>query len=168
MVLLGLTRAVACKKPIFKKTTAKITFDQLFSHSNNNITKDFKCDSCGYNNEKLETKTFYNFDQTVYLILRIELCLNSYCFLDHIKITDFNPDRIKIPGAYHYFRLMTAILFYPYDINQPKNGGHYTCLKRIENSREWIEIDDLKASAKIYPEFVMYLSNVYILVLEKI
>ena len=169
IVLLGLTRAVACNKPILRKKKVKITFDQLFTHNKNNITTDFKCDNCGHTNNNLNTKTFYDFNQTLYLVVRIELSCNDIFFLDHVKIIKFNPDRVKIPNSNYFFRVMTAILFYPNDIDQPrKSGGHYTCLKRIENSSEWIEIDDLKNTEQIYTEFVKNLSNVYILVLEKL
>ena len=157
------------KRPNAKKTNVKIKFDQLFTHNNNNFTTDFKCDSCNFLNKKLNTSTLYDFDQTKYLIVRIELSLNNFYFLDNVKITDFNPDFIKIPGSETIFYVKTAILYYPNNINHPRtSGGHYTCLKRIENSCEWIEIDDLKSSGNISPYFIKNLANVYILVLEKI
>ena len=168
VVLLGLTRLVAINKQSYKPKDVKIKFDQLFTHKNNNIINDYKCETCGHKNKELKSTTFYNFEKTKYLIIRIEICFKNH-FLNNVKITDFNPDYIKIPGSNSFFRLMTAILFYPNDVNNPRtSGGHYTCLKRVEKNKEWIEIDDLKSSAKIFPQFSKNFENVYILVLEKI
>ena len=96
------------------------------------------------------------------------MTLNEFTLLDNVKIIDFNPDFVSIPGSENYFYLQSAIMFYPTNSDRPRAGGHYTCIQRVDNCCDWIEIDDITQSIKIYDQFPKYMSNVYLLILVKV
>ena len=154
---------MAWKSPEKIKKTVYIKFVDLFI---DHYFSDYKCEHCNRKNEKLPTKVFYNFDQTRYCLIRIEPTLNITYYLNNVKITDFNPDFLQIPGSDCTFFVKSAIMHYPTDFDNPRSSSHYTCIKRVDHN-EWIEINDLIESPKHLQQFPEHLSFVYILLLEK-
>ena len=162
---ISLSRILAWNKTNSKKVVY-FNFNKLFTDKKNNTIDEYRCE-CGFANKKLKLEPNYDLEQNKFIIIRIEICLtkNNF-FLDNVKITDFDPNFVQIPGSNNFYYLKSVILFFPTYIAKPKSGGHYTCLKRVENTNEWLNISD--TTSTLFDSFPKYLDNVYILFLEKL
>lgn len=165
-----MTKWIGNKEPDSRNTIVNYDFKELFNLQN--YRDCYKCD-CGYINLNLQFSEKFDFSQTIFLFIRFQIThlivrkenLNKEqeLLLDFVKINKFDPNNIKIQDDEFY--LKSFVRFYPSNIQLPiSGGGHYTCIKRINNTDEWSEISDDTAKRC---DFIKDLSNVYVMFLEK-
>jgi hypothetical protein len=141
-----------------KKNISEIKFLDLF---NNERTLSEFSDCC---NTHLVQQEIYEFG--LYLIIRLQLSFQNK--LIDLSIKDFDPDNIIIPGSSFNAKLRSVILFWPFNLEDMKSGGHYTCFRRYESNNGWVHIDDEGVEYhEDFQNFIPDLKLAYLLFLEK-
>ena len=151
-------------KHINKTINNLIPFHELFIGNDEPRVDDFKCFLCGLIQNKHEETVFYEF--SFYLIIKIDLICpinETFC---NIGIANFNPDLVCIPNNNEKFRVMSAVLYYPTDPNNPRSGGQYSIVIRSNCDKKWVFLTEGCVSEQKH--LTIDMKNIYILFLQKI
>jgi hypothetical protein len=128
------------------------------------IHTDVFCDKCKKQTNQSQITEYKLNHDTRFIIIRINLSTteNNINVRHEMKITDFNPDNIKIPGIAKRFVLKSAIIHEPMMDPKHLTAGHYKCLVRNETS--WFAISDNIGNR--LNNFNENLKDVFVLLLE--
>lgn len=105
-----------------------------------------------------------------FIIIRLNLSSVTTSYTRYkMRIANFNPDKVVIPGIKETFILKSAILHEELEIrnsnlNNNTHFGHYTTLIRDKAKKKWYEISDTNWNSV---KFNKYLEDVFVLLLEK-
>ena len=139
----------------------KKSFENLFETSSHD---DIYCEKCKKNTKHSENINYKLDTNTQYLIIRINLSMVAYDKVHRykMKIDDFDPDSVKIPGINETFMLKSTIIHEEiHDPNHP-TAGHYTCQVKLSNT--WFLLSDMNCTKR---NLNKYLNDSFILLLEK-
>ncbi len=137
------------------------SFEEMFKQ-NHHIEKN--CCKCNKNTKHVASISYSLYDRTQYIIFRLNLSIISHNQINRMemKIKNFNPEEIKVPGINESFRLLSTIKYTEMFRSNLEQLGHYTC--QVRNGNTWINISDQNG----YPfNFEKDLSNIFILLVEK-
>ena len=144
---------------LYRETTGKKGFNELFKTKSHD---DINCSNCKKSTKHSEN-TFYSLTKsTQYVIIRLNLSTVSFNKVQRheMKIDNFDPENIKIPGIDDLFILKSTILYE--EISRYPISGHYTC--QIRRSNFWFEISDISETKR---NLNKHLANSFLLLLEK-
>ena len=109
-----------------------------------------------------QTIRYSCYSNTQYIILRLNLSLGETDINTRVnmKIKNFDPNQVKIPGIIENFKLKSIIVHEQWSARV----GHYTCIVRNEKGG-WLNISD--SSCTSVKQLDKNMKNYFILLIEK-
>ena len=141
-----------------RKRKGEMSFKDMFKDG---IHDDAYCEHCLKSTNHRGTISYSCNPLTRYIIIRMNLSntFHNKYIRYKMRVKNFNPDKIEIPGIQETFKLKSAIL---HESLSNSNDGHYTAL--IRSDKKWFSLSDTECTSVNFNE---ELKDFYVLLLEK-
>jgi hypothetical protein len=146
---------------LVREEEGQADFQSLFKKSDEKHEQ-VKCAVCNENTNHSQRIKYSStpFTQFIFIRLNLSVDANNTNVRYNMKIKNFNPDEIKIPGMNEDFKLKSLIVHEQWS----KALVHYTCI--VRNNETWLNISDSDCSP--LNKLNENMENYFLLLVEKI